>query len=227
MRFYIIILAVLLTAPVLCYCQDVKSGTDKDEAYTRTIYGRAEKIVMKLGITDSSKATRVKKIIATQYRDLNDIHAYRDAQIKTAKQGTDKAIVASEVKKLEDEANTKITALHTKFLGSLSKELSAKQVDQVKDGLTYDVVHVTYTAYLEEIPTLTSAQKEQIMAWLVEAREFAMDAETSEKKHAWFGKYKGRINNYLSAAGYDLKKEGEEWEKRRNAGKGTASTKAE
>jgi hypothetical protein len=29
-----------------------------------------------------------------------------------------------------------------------------------------------------------------------------------------FGKYKGRINNYLSAAGYDMKKEGEEWQKR-------------
>ena len=38
------------------------------------------------------------------------------------------------------------------------------------------------------------------------------------KKHAWFGKYKGRINNYLSAAGYDLKKEGEDWQKRRQAG---------
>jgi hypothetical protein len=64
------------------------------------------------------------------------------------------------------------------------------------------------------IPTLTNEQKAQIMTWLVEAREYAMDAETSEKKHGWFGKYKGRINNYLSAAGYDLKKEGDAWQKR-------------
>ena len=55
------------------------------------------------------------------------------------------------------------------------------------------------------------------MIWLTEARERAIDAESSDKKHAWFGKYKGRINNYLSAAGYDLKKEGIEWEKRRKA----------
>ena len=41
-----------------------------------------------------------------------------------------------------------------------------------------------------------------------------MDAESSNKKHEWFGKYKGRINNYLSAAGYNMKKEGEEWQKR-------------
>ena len=57
-------------------------------------------------------------------------------------------------------------------------------------------------------------EKAQIYAWLVEAREFALDAENSNKKHAAFGKYKGRINNYLAKRGYDLKKEREEWYKR-------------
>jgi hypothetical protein len=64
------------------------------------------------------------------------------------------------------------------------------------------------------LPNLTTEQKKQIMTWLVEAREHAMDAETSEKKHGWFGKYKGRINNFLSAAGYDLKKESGAWHQR-------------
>jgi len=41
-----------------------------------------------------------------------------------------------------------------------------------------------------------------------------MDGESSEKKHWWFGKYKGRINNYLSAQGYDITKERKEWESR-------------
>jgi hypothetical protein len=87
--------------------------------------------------------------------------------------------------------------------------------------MTYRIVPITYAAYQDMIPNLTKAQKQQIYTWLLEAREIAMDAESSEKKHAVFGKYKGRINNYLSAAGYDLKKEGEEWEKRKKA----ASTK--
>jgi len=65
------------------------------------------------------------------------------------------------------------------------------------------------------IPTLKETEKKQILTWLIEAREHAMDAESSDKKHAWFGKYKGRINNYLSAAGYDLKKEGNDWEKKK------------
>jgi hypothetical protein len=44
-----------------------------------------------------------------------------------------------------------------------------------------------------------------------------MDAESSDKKHWWFGKYKGRINNYLSAQGYDINAERKEWEQRRNS----------
>jgi hypothetical protein len=68
------------------------------------------------------------------------------------------------------------------------------------------------------LPDLSAEQKARILSDLTEAREHAMDAESSEKKHAWFGKYKGRINNYLSAAGIDMKKAGEEWAKRRQAG---------
>ena len=55
-------------------------------------------------------------------------------------------------------------------------------------------------------------------AWLaptlIEAREIAIDAENSNKKHEAFGKYKGRINNYLAARGYDLTKEREAWYER-------------
>ena len=88
--------------------------------------------------------------------------------------------------------------------------------------MTYGVVPITYKGYQAMIPNLTDAQKKQIWVWLVEAREHAMDAESSEKKHGWFGKYKGRINNYLSAQGYDLRKEGDDWQKRIKAEKASA-----
>ena len=67
------------------------------------------------------------------------------------------------------------------------------------------------------IPSLKKDEKKQIYAWLVEAREFAMDAENSNKKHEAFGKYKGRINNYLSKRGYDLVKERAGWAERLKA----------
>ena len=80
--------------------------------------------------------------------------------------------------------------------------------------MTYRVLPITMTAYEDMLPTLTAEQKAQMLAWLTEAREHAMDASTSEEKHKWFGKYKGRINNYLSAAGIDMNQAGKDWQAR-------------
>ena len=104
--------------------------------------------------------------------------------------------------------------LHFAFDADLSMYLNPRDIVKVKDVMTYNVVDVTFKAYCDMIPTLAPEEKMQIMAWLVEARELAIDAESSKKKHEVFGKYKGRINNYLSARGYDLVKEREAWYER-------------
>jgi hypothetical protein len=188
--------------------------SEQELAYTHTINQRADKIVSALDINDSSKATHVSKIIANQYRKLNEIYTNRDEKIKAIRlQSSDTESLNAEVNKVQEDVKGHLQILHNQYLESLSQHLTAEQVDNVKDGMTYGVVQVTYKGYQEMIPTLTEDQKKQILAWLIEAREFAMDAESSDKKHAWFGKYKGRINNYLSAAGYDLKKASEDWQK--------------
>jgi hypothetical protein len=46
-----------------------------------------------------------------------------------------------------------------------------------------------------------------------------MDAGSAEEKHKWFGKYKGKINNYLAGEGYNLKKASDEWQARIKAAK--------
>ncbi len=192
--------------------------TDKD-AYVKVITERAAKIVKGLNIVDQAKADKVTNIVRDQYSNLNDIYTARDLNIKSIKEKykDDKAVRDTALAKENRKVDASLTKLHKKYLKNLSTHLTAEQVDQVKDGMTYGVLPLTYKAYQEEILTLTADQKKQILVWLTEAREKAMDAESSDKKHAWFGKYKGRINNYLSAAGYDLKKEGIEWEKRRKA----------
>ena len=197
--------------------QDANNVNDQEAAYIRTINSRAEKIVATLGISDPSKAKHIIAIIADQYRNLNTIYTERDEQIKVVRQkGLPKEAVDSEVRNSNASADEKIGPLHTAFISELSSELTPEQATKVKDGMTYNVLNVTYTAFVDMIPALTTDQKRQIMTWLVEAREHAMDAESSEKKHWWFGKYKGRINNYLSAQGYDLDKERKGWEERRS-----------
>ncbi len=186
------------------------------ESYQKTISQRAEKIVSTLNIADSNKAHKVKYIIANQYSSLNDIHSKQEdaAVILKTNTGLTKDALQEALKKNDSVTAKKLSRLHGKYLKKLSKKLSSDQIEKVKDGMTYGVLPVTYKGYQDMIPTLTESQKSQILGWLTEAREFAMDASSSEKKHAWFGKYKGKINNYLSEQGYDSKKERAAWEKR-------------
>jgi hypothetical protein len=65
-------------------------------------------------------------------------------------------------------------------------------------------VKVTYDAYLQIVPNLTDDDKTQIMSLLKDAREEAMDGVNTKEKDAIFKKYKGKINNYLSAKGHDV-----------------------
>lgn len=184
-------------------------ANDKEVAYNQVIIQRVSKIVKALQLTDAIKEIRVRDMVVQQYRDLNTIHE----ELKTAKKEWAEP-KEEKVKLLGNEANGKLDQLHTQYLAKLQEELSIAQIEQIKDGMTYGVLPITYRGYQEMLPDLTEPQKTQILAWLIEAREHAMDAESSEKKHAWFGKYKGKINNYLSAQGIDMKKAGQDWEKR-------------
>jgi Protein of unknown function (DUF3826) len=179
---------------------------EQDAAYTRTITERAEKIVAPLGIQDAAKATRIRDVIVNQYRNLSAVHAARDAKIAQAPKSPGDSTVADAWRGLaRKEADLTIYPLHRQFVARLEAELTPEQVNQVKDGMTYGVVPLTFQRYRELLPNLTVEQQADILANLLEAREYAMDAGTSEEKHAWFGKYKGRINNLLSALGYDMK----------------------
>ena len=152
--------------------------------------------------------TRVRDlIVATVSKLCVRFTAARDARIAEAKQPGRAIPTVAEAwtKVARDAANLKLIDVHRRFVARLSVELTPEQVDKVKDGMTYGVVGITYKRYLELFPNLKDEQKREILANLVEAREYAMDAGSSEEKHAVFGKYKGRINNYLSKAGYDMK----------------------
>ena len=195
---------------------------NRDPKYVESIVNRSQKIVDKLGLTDVKAAEDVCNIIANRYFELNDIYEIRDAKVKTVKESGLTGDAKNEaLKAAENEKDAALYRSHFAFPASLSLFLNEEQIKAVKDGMTYGVVKVTYEATLDMIPSLKEEEKVQIYAWLVEAREFAMDAENSNKKHAAFGKYKGRINNYLAKRGYNLTKEREEWAKRVKARGGT------
>ncbi len=174
----------------------------REAGYVKTIIGRAQKATDELSITWTPMGQNVANIISNRYFKLNDIYAERDSLKKTNKQLA------------EALCDSRLYRSHFDFDADLARYLKPQEIEKVKNVMTYDVVNVTYKAYLEMIPSLKDVEKQQIMIWLKEARELAIDAESSNKKHETFKKYKGRINNYLSARGYDIQKEREAWGER-------------
>ncbi|CAD0000704.1 DUF3826 domain-containing protein [Flavobacterium salmonis] len=187
-----------------------------DPEYIKVTNERASKIVEKLALNNKEKENAVNNIIAQQFRDLSKIQDTRDTEIKKVKEDTTlaKEKQNKKIDKLKADADKSIAKLHKTYLKKLGTQLNEAKITEVKDGMTYGVLAITVTAYNDMIPTLNEAQKKYIYDALVEAREHAMDGGSSKEKHAWFGKYKGRINNYLSKEGYDLTKEREGWNKR-------------
>jgi hypothetical protein len=166
----------------------------RDSAYVENIKGRAQKIVDGLNLSDAQQAEAVRNIIANRYFLLNRIH---EANKDNA-----------------DKRDAELYKHHFELQSALSLYLTDEQVDAVKDGMTFGRLKRDYQATQDMIPTLSDFEKQQILIWLKEAREYAMDAADSKGKHYWFDKYRGRTNNWLSARGYDLKKERDEWMKR-------------
>ena len=208
-------LMILLTLAGIFSAKAVELNSNgRNPEYVNSILNRSKKIVDKLGIQDSVVIREVTFIVANRYFELNDIYEVRDSLVKSAKETLKGEEKQTAIKNAENEKDSKIYRSHFAFPANLSLYLDENQITAIKDGMTFNVVQVTYEATLDMIPSLTDEEKVQIMAWLVEARELAIDAETSKKKHEVFGKYKGRINNYLSKRGYDLVKEREEWYKR-------------
>ena len=173
----------------------------QDPQYVETIKGRAQKIVDGLNLGNANKEENVRNIIANRYFLLNDIHAKYDKKTQ------------------EDALYAELYKHHFELASALALYLNEEQIDAVKDGMTYGRLKRDYNAQLEMIPTLKDEEKAQILVWLKEAREYTIDAADSKGKHFWFDKYRGRTNNWLSARGYDLKKERDAWMKRTEAAK--------
>ncbi len=186
-----------------------------DSAYEKVITERSAKIVNTLNISDSVIYKKVKDQIKNQYFQLSQIHdQYNLAVNDIKKNSSSKDSINGALLMEVDKKSICLKQLHNHFIVQLAELISATDLDKIKDGMTYNILPLTWHAYTDMLQNLTQEQKSQMYKWLLEARELAMDQGSSEKKHEVFGKYKGKINNYLSAAGYNMKKEGEDWAKR-------------
>jgi hypothetical protein len=174
--------------------------------YLAVITQRAEKHVAALNLDDADKAAQVRDFIVKQYQALRANHELRDKL---------KALPEAEPLRATQAESLKL--LHAVFVSGLEAMLTPQQVETIKDEMTYNKVRVDSAAFSDMLPNLTAEQKAYILQQLKEAREIAMDQGSAKEKHDVFGKYRGRINNYLAKQGYDLKQASKDWAERRKA----------
>lgn len=221
-RFLSIILSALAcTLFNNIYAQNVEvNSVGRDSAYVASITSRSEKNISSLELTEPVK-TNVRNLVINRYFELNDIYAERDTLINQAKRTLTGDEKNRAIEAARAACDSKLYRSHFAFPANLGIWLSHEQIIAIFDAMTYNKVQVTYDAYCDMIPSLIDEEKAQMYAWLCEARDLAIDAESSNKKHEVFNKYKGRINNYLSARGYNITEERKAWEERVKARGGT------
>jgi hypothetical protein len=190
---------ILLTAMVE---KSLAQGIAKDNKTQRT-----EQLLSGLDVSDVDKLGNVRNVLSSYLDSLEIVCSTRKEKMEAAAQSSaNKELADARSQAVWDSAAGKLNKLHATFLGKLSSLLNEEQIESIKDKMTENRLRAEYNRFLELLPNLTEQHKSQIMTYLEEARENAMDAETSGMRGQWFIKYRGRANNYLAAAGYDLRK---------------------
>ena len=215
-KVLVILVSLVFLVSLGTYAQDVALKSEGlDTAYVSSIVKRSQKIVDALGLTDAKQAESVRNIIANRYFLLNEIHdacAKKKQYAKDSIQG--KGHRQRIMESAERRRDAELYKHHFELQSALALYLNDEQIEAVKNGMTFNRLQRDYQATQDMIPSLTEEEKLQVLIWLKEAREYAMDAADSKGKHFWFDKYRGRTNNWLSSRGYDLQKERDNWMKR-------------
>jgi len=185
------ILFIILFAAISGRIFAVDTDSAEEAKYTKSIENRTAEILKVLALADTNKAAKVHDIVISQYRALRAWHDENDTKLKMAKGDTNATA----------QIRSSLKQLHDHFLSTLAEDLSAEQIEQVKDKMTYGKVEFTFKGYVVQYPDLTDSQKAEILRMLKEAREEAMDGGSAAEKTAVFLRYKGKINNYLSKQG--------------------------
>lgn len=177
---------------------------EKEAFYATTIENRTSDILKALNLADAGKSSAVHDILVTQYHELRVRDAAIDTRLKVDGKEVNYANRAAQLAVLSKP-------LHDQFIAKLAALLTAEQVEQIKDLMTYNKVKVTYDAYCAIIPGLTDAEKAKILELLKQAREEAVDGGNAPEKSAIFQKYKDQINAWLDAQGHDTAKAFKDW----------------
>jgi Protein of unknown function (DUF3826) len=177
-----------------------------DDAMRKKIEQKAIRIVEGLKLDDADKAAKVKGIAGEWLGAMMVWHKEHDAQLSQLWSEWNKArsvvpkdefpgeIIAHKI----DDVYASLKPAYEKFIKRLSAELSAEQVDAIKENWSRSPgMTRTYNAYLEIVPDLSEKDREVIKSRMLMAREAAMLTDADKEIVAIYKRHKVKVEQYV------------------------------
>ena len=189
--------------------------TSPDLTPQQTHEALATRIVHRMRLADADKTARLTQATTGYLNALHPILEERQTVLDRLEKeaGPQGKPDHTQVVAAYEKAKAAYLPLRDAFVKKLEADLHPYLVDRVKDGLTHDAFPKLHAMYLEMIPQLTPEEKAHITGLLVEARENAILAINHRGQKQWFDKYRGIINNFISAQGHDFPALSKAWDR--------------
>jgi len=205
----IICVIVFATCSIALYAQtgtnsvqsseDVKAKSDADQEKKATEW------VASLNLNDAEKVTRVKTAISTHLKTIRDWH--NEHPFTTVPAGINPA-TGNRLSDLDRQviANSAMPkSVHEDLMNALNKDLSPEQVEMILDKYTVGKVAFTMKGYKAIVPDLKPEEEAQIITYLKQAREQAIDYKNMNQISAIFEIYKTKSEQFLNSNGRNWK----------------------
>jgi len=177
-----------------------------DDATRKQAEQKAERIVLGLKLADADKRAKVKGIAAEWLGTMLSWHKEHDPQLAQLWSQWNKArsvvpkdefpgeVIAHQI----DDVYASLKPAYEDYIQRLSAELSAEQIDAIKENWSRSPgMNRTYNAYLEIVPDLAETDKEVIKARLLLAREAAMLTDADKEIVAIYKRHKVKVEQYV------------------------------
>ena len=201
-----ILAAALFTACVTgSFAQDKNSVTftasDAAAKSDADVVAKASEWTTALNLNDAPKEERVKTAIATHLKAVRDWH--NDHPASTVPAGINPA-TGNRLSEMDRDiiANSAMPkSVHDSLMNVLKRELTPQQVETVLDKYTIGKVAFTLQGYKAIVPDLKPEEEAQILVYLKQARERAIDFKNMKEISAIFEIYKTKCEQYLNSNG--------------------------
>jgi hypothetical protein len=209
-RLIIMIVLLISASPLFAQSESKTTAvkTMTDEQRTKSDADQEKKAaewVAALNLNDREKETRVKSAVASHLKTIRDWH--NEHPYTTVPAGINPA-TGNKLSELDRQviANSAMPkSVHEDLMNALNKDLMPEQVETILDKYTVGKVAFTMKGYKAIVPDLKPEEEAQILIYLKQAREQAIDFKNMNQISAIFEIYKTKSEQYLNSNGRNWK----------------------